>query len=64
MKNVYNNLEYQLGILGVLIIGIIAVIMKNINNPIVIMTYNLGWFFIGFSGMLFLTYISNKYNKR
>ena len=63
MKNVYNNLEYQLGILGVLIVGIIAVIMKNINNPIAIMTYNLGWFFIGFSGMLFVAYISNKYNK-
>lgn len=63
MKKFFSG-EYFLGATGLFIIGFIAVLMKYINNPIIVIIYNISWFMIGFFGMLTLVYMSNKYNNR
>lgn len=63
MKNFFSG-EYFLGVAAAFIIGFIAVLMKNINNPTIVIAYNLFWFIIGFFGMLTMAYMSNKYNKQ
>ena len=63
MKKFFSG-EYFLGVAGAFIIGFIAVLMKYINNPTIVIIYNLFWFMIGFFGMLTMAYMSNKYNNR
>lgn len=63
MKKFFSG-EYFLGVASGFIIGFIAVLMKYINNPTIVIVYNLFWFMIGFFGMLTMAYMSNKYNNR